>query len=355
MTLRHLMRILGPGRKDGRNLTYEEAYEGFGAILDGSESEIRIGAFLVLLRMKGVTVEELSAFARVARERATIPCQDVKGLVCVCPPHDGMDRTPPLEVAAGLVAAAAGVRVLILSDRCVPPKRGLTAASVLEALGASMTWDPAEAESWVAKTRFGACSVTGMLPSLMQLRRVRGDVAIRTPLATVEKLLAPASAAVVLGAQGGPVLGSAVEVIQTLGHPRGIALQGPEGGVIPSVRKRTRGIEIADRHLVPLNVEPEDFGLASPSEPDLPVYGPPSESQGTGDNPELIRCVGDITRAVLAGDGGPARSATLLGAAVILKASGKALTLAEGIDLATDALDGGGAREVLAKLIEIDR
>lgn len=355
MTLRHLMRILGPGRKDGRNLTHEEAYEGFSAILAGTESEIRVGAFLVLLRTKGVTVEELLAFARAARERATIPCQDVQGLVCVCPPHDGMDRTPPLEVAAGLIAAAAGARVLILSDRCVPPKRGLTAASVLEALGASMTWDPAEAESWVAKTRFGACSVTGMLPPLMQLRRVRGEVAIRTPLATVEKLLAPSSAAVVLGAQGGPVLGSAVEVIQALGHPRGIALQGPEGGVIPSVRKRTRGIEMADRHLMPLNVEPGDFGLECATEPDLPVYGPPSENQGTGDNPELVRCSGEITRAVLAGDGGPARSAALLGAAVILKASGKAFTLAEGIDLATEALDCGGAREVLAKLIEIDR
>ena len=354
MTLRHLMRILGPGRKDGRNLTYEEAYEGFGSILSGTESEILVGAFLVVLRMKGVTVEELTAFAHAARERATIPCLDVQGLVCVCPPHDGMDRTPPLEVAAGLVSAAAGARVLILSDRCVPPKRGLTAASVLEALGASMTWDPSEAESWVAKTRFGACSVSGMLPSLMQLRRVRGDVGIRTPLATVEKLLAPSSAAVVLGAQGGPVLGAAVEVIQALGHPRGIALQGPEGGVIPSIRKRTRGIEIADRHLVPLNVEPEDFGLGSPAEPDLPVYGPPTEDQGTGDNPELVRCVGEITRAVLAGEGGPARSATLLGAAVILKAAGKALTLAEGVDLATAALDNGAAREVLAKLRRID-
>ena len=52
MSLRHLMRILGPGRKDGRNLTHEEAYEGFSAILSGSESEIRIGAFLVLLRTK---------------------------------------------------------------------------------------------------------------------------------------------------------------------------------------------------------------------------------------------------------------------------------------------------------------
>ncbi|MBK7878863.1 MAG: hypothetical protein IPJ77_24655 [Planctomycetes bacterium] len=214
MILRHLMRVLGQGVKDGRSLTYEEAYRAFQEVLSGEESEILVGAFLVMMRIKGVTVQELTAFARAAREKARIPCADMPGLVCLCPPHDGMDRVPPLEVASGLIAAGAGVRVLILSDRCVPPKRGLTTASVLDALGIGMTWDPNEAEEWVAKARFGAVAVTGMLPALMNLRRVRGDVTIRTPLATVEKLLAPTSAAVVLGAQGGPVLGGAVEVIQ---------------------------------------------------------------------------------------------------------------------------------------------
>jgi anthranilate phosphoribosyltransferase len=353
MTLRHLMRVLGPGRKDGRNLTYDEAYQAFDAVLSGDESEIRVGAFLVLMRMKGVTVQELTAFARAARARATIPCESVPGLVCVCPPQDGMDRIPPLEVAAAILAAAAGVRVLILSDRCVPPKRGLTAASVLEALGVGMTWDPREVEEWVAKTRFGACSVAGMLPCLMSLRRVRGDVSIRTPLATVEKLLAPTNAAVVLGAQGGPVLGTAAEVIQGLGHPRGVVLQGPEGGVIPSVRKRTRGIELADRHLVPLNVEPDDFGLACDSEPDMPMFGPPPENQGTGDNPELVKCVGDMTQAVLSGQQGPERNATLLGASLILKAAGTARTLAEGVDAAAHALDSGAGNEMLGRLREM--
>lgn len=353
MTLRHLMRVLGAGRKDSRNLTYDEAFKAFDSILAGTESEIQVGAFLVLMRMKGVTVEELTAFARAARNRATIPCQNTSGLVCVCPPHDGMDRVPPLEVAAGLVAAGAGVPVLILSDRCVPPKRGLTAASVLEALGIGMTWDPSEVEHWIEQTRFGACSVAGMLPCLMSLRRVRGDVAIRTPLATVEKLLAPTNAAVVLGAQGGPVLGSAVEVIQSLGHPRGIAVQGPEGGVIPSVRKRTRGIELAERHLVPLNVEPEDFGLRCEFEPDMPMFGPPPDEQGTGDNPELVKHVGDTTLGVLAGAHGAARNATLLGAALILKASGRSLTLAEGVDAAIHSLDTGAANVVLMRLREL--
>jgi anthranilate phosphoribosyltransferase len=350
MSLRKVMRVLGPGRKDGRNLTFEEAHDAFASILSGGESEVAIAAFLVLMRMKGLTVQELTAFARAARERATIPCQDMAGLVSICPPHDGMDRFPPLEVASALIAAGAGVRVMLFTDRCVPPKRGLTGASVLQGLGVGLTWDPHEAESWVEKTGFGAVAVSGMLPALMGLRRVRDEVAMRTPLSTVEKLLAPNSSALVLGAMGGPVLGTAAEVMQALGHPRGLVVQGPEGGVVPGIVRRTRGIELCERHLVPLNVEPEDFGLGQGEEPELPLFCPLNDEQGTGDNPALVRIVGEMTEEILSGAQSGGRSAALLCAALVLKASGRALTLAEGVDAATHSLDTGAAREVLDRL-----
>ena len=350
MVLRNLMRVLGSDRKDARNLTHDEAYRAFSSILGGGESEILIGSFLTTLRWKGVTVEELMGFARAARDQAKIPCQGIPGLVTVCPPHDGHDQYPPLDVAAALTAAAAGARVMIISDRCVPPRRGLTAANVLEGLGLSMTWDPSEAEDWVAKGRFAAISVAGILPPILNLRRVRGDITVRTPLSTVEKLMAPTSSAVVLGAQVGPVLGTAVEVMQGLGHPRGIAVQGLDGGVVPSVRKRTRGIELVDRHLVPVAVEPEDFGMQSDSEPELPMFGPPEEGYGTSDNPALVEASGEITMSLLRGETGPARNAALLGAALILKASGRCLTLAEGVDAAARALDEGEAMQVLEHL-----
>lgn len=350
MVLRNLMRVLGSDRKDARNLTHDEAYRAFSSILGGGESEILIGSFLTTLRWKGVTVEELMGFARAARDQAKIPCQGLPGLVTVCPPHDGHDQYPPLDVAASLTAAAAGARVMIISDRCVPPRRGLTAANVLEGLGLSMTWDPSEAEDWVAKGRFAAISVAGILPPILNLRRVRGDITVRTPLSTVEKLMAPTSSAVVLGAQVGPVLGTAVEVMQGLGHPRGIAIQGLDGGVVPSVRKRTRGIELVDRHLVPVAVEPEDFGMQSDTEPELPMFGPPEEGYGTSDNPALVEASGEITMSLLRGETGPARNATLLGAALILKASGRCLTLAEGVDAAARALDEGEAMQVLEHL-----
>jgi len=350
MTLSNLLRVLGSSRRDGRNLSHDEAYRAFSAICMGAESDVTISAFLMAMRWKGVTIEELVGFAQAARDQARLPCQDMEGVVAVCPPQDGSDRVPPLEVAGCLIAAGAGARVLLITDRDLPPRRGLTGASALQDLDAGFTWDPTEAEDWVCKARFAAIAAPGMLPGLMNLREVRSQLNVRTPLYTVEKLLAPPSATVVLGAQEGAVLGTAVEVMVGLGHPRGITLQGVEGGVVPSVRRRTRGIELAGSNQVPLTVEPADFGLAFPTEPDLPMYGPPDEGHGSGDNPLLCKAAGDIVRGVLAGVEGAPRSAALLSAAVILKASGRAMTLAEGVDAAVTALDSGEASRVLSTL-----
>jgi anthranilate phosphoribosyltransferase len=268
----------------------------------------------------------------------------------VCPPHDGFDSVPPLEVAAGLVAAGAGARVLLVSDRGVPPRRGLTGANVLDQLGSGMTWHPEEAERWLLATRFAAVAASGMLPALLSLRRVRGDIGVRTPLSTVEKLLVPPTAAVVLGAQGGPVLGIAVETMAGLGHQRGIAIQGMDGGVIPTLRRRTRGVEISGTHQVPLTVEPNDFGLGRERDPELPMFCPAEDGLGAGDNALLVRAAGDMTDAVLKREHGPARNATLLGAAVILQAAGRCMTLAEGVDAAVESVDSGSALEVLERL-----
>ena len=348
MILRDLLRVLGSSDpRRGRNLTHEEAMRAFDSVLSGEESDIRIGAFLMAMRWKGVTVEELTGFARAARGRATMPCVEMSGLLCVCPPLDGYESCPPLEAASALVTAAAGSRVLIITDKGVPPLRGLTAADVLQSLGVGLSFDPRECEEHVQKERFGVLSASGMLPGLLRLREVRGAVGVRTPLSTVEKLLAPTTASVVLGAQHGPVLGTAVETMAGLGHPSGIAIQGMGGGVIPTLRKRTRGIELNGHHQTPLTVEPTDFGLGWEQDPELPMFGPPPEGEGSCDNPVLVRAASDLVDAVLKGETGPARNATLLGAAVMLKAVGRVPTLAEGVDTAVGALDSGAALAVL--------
>jgi len=352
MILKDLLRVLGSAdRRDGRNLTKQEAFQAFSSILEGGESEIRVASFLTALRWKGVGVEELTGFAMAARQMANLPCVGMSGLVCVCPPMDGYDEVPPLELASSLMAAAAGVRVLMLTDRGIPPRRGLTAASALEALGAGVFWDPVKAEDCVGELGFAALSLTSVLPALLGLRRIRGDMGERTPLSTVEKLILPPTASVVIGTQAGPVLGIAVETMSNLGHPSGIALQGLRGGTTPTVRRRTRGIELSGHHQTPLTVDPLDFGLQGPSDPELPMFGPPEEGRGSGDNPALRRAAGEMVRDVLDGHGGPARDASVLGAAVLLKACGRVMTLAEGVDTAITSLDSKAPRDLLDKFV----
>jgi len=346
------MRTLGNSPRTTRNLNYDEAYRAFRSILAGSESDVLVATFLTTLRWKGVTVEELSGFAVAAREASDLPCQGVEDLLCVSAPLDGHDLVPPLDATACLIAAGTGQKILLLTDQCIAPRRGLTAAHVLNELGAQMTWDPREAEDWIGRAGCAALSVAGVLPALVPLRRVRGEMLLRSPLATIEKLLAPTHAAVLLGAQHGPVLGAAIEVVKGLGHPRGIVIQGEGGGVIPLLRKRTKGIELSEGFLCRLTVEPQDFGLHSNQEPELPMYGPPEEGKGAADNEALVKEAGQISAAVIAGEPGPARSAAILGAALMLKANLGAMTLADGISQATESLDSGAANGVLQKLRE---
>ena len=350
MVLRHLMRTLGTSPRTTRNLSQEEAFKAFTSILQGSESDILVATFLTTLRWKGVTVEELSGFALAARQMADLPCRGISDLLCVSAPLDGHDMVPPLDVVSCLIAAGAGQKVLLLSDQCIAPRRGLTAAHVLEQLGASMTWDPREAETWIERAGCAVLSVAGVLPALVPLRKVRGEMLVRSPLATIEKLLAPSHAAVLLGAQSGPVLGAAIEVVKGLGHPRGIVIQGEGGGVIPRLRRRTKGIELSEGFLCRLTVEPQDFGLQTDSEPELPMYGPPEEGQGAADNDALVHASGQIAAGVLAGERSPARNAAILGAALMLKANRSAMTIADGISHATESLDSGAASAVLQRL-----
>ena len=111
MLLRRILSSLG-STKEPRNLSREEASRAFASILSGAESSSLIASFFVTLRWKGVTTEELLGMAMAARAVSRVPCAGMSGLVTVAPPQDGHDMLPPLEVAAGLIAAAAGARVL---------------------------------------------------------------------------------------------------------------------------------------------------------------------------------------------------------------------------------------------------
>ena len=119
------------------------------------------------------------------------------------------------------------------------------------------------------------------------------------------------------------------------------------------VARQVGWFEGLGQDLVAMNVEPEDFGLSHTQEPELPLFSLPAEGQGAGDTPGLVKAAGEITEAVLSGEASGARNAALLGAGLILKASGRSLTLADGVDEAVRSLDSGAPRAVLDQLRDL--
>jgi anthranilate phosphoribosyltransferase len=120
--------------------------------------------------------------------------------------------------------------------------------------------------------------------------------------------------------------------------------------VVPTLSKRSRGIQLDGHHQLPMTIDPGDFGLQSDCDAELPLFMPGEEGLGPGDNLALVAASGDVTRAVLAGQSGPARNQALLTAALVLRAGALVPTIADGLHRASEALDSGAASAVLGSL-----
>ncbi|MBL8899323.1 MAG: hypothetical protein JNM84_16930 [Planctomycetes bacterium] len=339
MILREFIKVLGTNRREGRNLTCEEAETAFARILEGEGSDVQVGAFLMAMRWKGETVDELVGFTRAARAMAKIPSTFLPDAVAIGSPHDGKRGSPPLNGPAGIVAAACGVPLLQVTDPAPPGSGRLTSADMLRALGAGWCDCPEHAEGQWNGLGYVALSARALLPGLDRLRLVRSELGVRVAVHTIEKLILPRSAAAVVGVHKGPNLGLAAEVLHQLGHERGFVVQGVEGGTDPFVSQTTQRVEIDGGRLIHSPMVPSDYGVDEAEEPQLEVADAAAAAR--------------LAEALLEGrEFGPARSAMLLGAAQLLVAGRRASSLADGVDRARVAVDRGEAR---AKLQELRR
>jgi len=336
VAFREFLQIVGGGRRSARNLTKEESERAFALLLSGEATEIQAGAFLTAMRWKGETAEELAGFASAARAIARLPSSERDPIVSLGVPQEGRGRTPPLEAAAALLAAACGVRVFLVSERSASPVGGWTAADAFEGLGGGFTEDPAHATEMLASPGFAALSAGMCLPGLRRLDRMRAELEARSALHTVEKLLCIPGKPALVGAAGGPVLAIAADVMRALGHERAVIVQGPDGSIVPSLVAPTRGIEVEGASLAHLVIDPADYGFRRPKEPRLSQPGPDGAAA--------------TIRGVLLREAGAARNASILGAALILYTAGVAGSVADGVGRATAAIDEGKALAVLDEL-----
>jgi anthranilate phosphoribosyltransferase len=326
---RSTIKAVGTGERGRRALSFAEAREAIAALLAGDVSPAQAGAFLIAMRLKGETPEELAGFAQGLRDAAVeLHAPPGLPLVAAAGAYDGVGEAPQLSLAAAAAAAACGAGVVVHCGTTLGPKFGITAADVLGALGGPSAPSPAESEAMLA--RAGVCVVHAAesLAGWRALADLRDEVGPRGPVHSAEKLVDWFGAQrFVVGYTHQPYRERLLGALSLLGALEAIAVRGLEGSDV-----LRPGRPVADALRGPLEL-PEELGFAI-----APVEGAQASAE--------------LTRAVLAGEAErPVEVAVALSAGVRLFAAGVADTPLRGASAARAAIADGRAAAVLEALV----
>jgi len=326
--IRRWIRVVGGAIRPSkaRNLSAREAEQVFAALLEGEGSSAQVGAFFSLIRARGASSDELAGFARAARQRIRFPELGPHAVV-MATTRLGKLLNPPLGLASAAVASAAGAQVLIQAAPRVADG-GPTLGDLWSDIVGEASANAAEAQAALASGLACWCPTTTDA-AWERLLRIEEEVGMRSVPDQVTKLLAPERASLLVPSMPGPVLGLAGDAVEALGHQRCVILQGVEGSVDPSCVERNRGMLIDEGCKSPLRLTPEDFGLEWPHEP----------HQSHEDRLESAR---QATARALMGVA-PDANVAQLGAAILLRLSGKYRDFASAAVAAREVIETGKA------------
>ena len=321
----------------GRSLTLDQAEQAFGIIMSGDATPSQMGGFLMALRVRGETVEEILGAARTLRSKM-LPIEAPAGAIDTCGTGGDAKGTLNISTAVALVVAACGVPVAKHGNSALSSKSG--AADVLGALGVNID----AGMSLVRRALFEANTCFLMAPRHHSAMRHVGPTRIELGTRTIFNLLGPLSSPArvtrqLLGVFDRAWVEPLAEVLKLLGHERAWVVHGADGLDELTTTGGSFVAELRDGGIRTFEVTPEDAGLPRATLDDL-------RGGDAGENAAAIT-------ALLDGGPGPFRDVVLLGSAASLVIAGKAEDLKAGAALAAAAIDGGAARETLAKLVAI--
>jgi anthranilate phosphoribosyltransferase len=321
---------------DGRDLTRSEARAVMDQIMSGEATAAQIGAFLVALRLKRETPDEIAGCAEAMRSHVLAVHPKRHDLVDTAGTGGDGARTFNISTTAALVAAAAGAGVAKHGNRAVSSASG--SADVLEALGFDLEQPAERVERSIDELGFGFLFAPTHHPAMRFAAPVRRELAVRTVFNVLGPLTNPAGArAQMVGVYAPELAATIAEVLAQLGAERAFVVHGADGIDELSPTGPNLVCEVRNGQVTQHEVDPLDLGIPR---------CPPSAL--AGDSPaENAKTV----REIFAGAKGPRRDAVVLNAAGAIAAAGHARGLAEGVTLAAEAIDSGAAGERLAELI----
>ena len=325
---------------DRQNLERSEMYDVFGYVMDGKASDVQKSAFLVALRMKGETADEITGAAMAMRERVTPLQTNGADVIDTCGTGGDGRGTFNISTVAALVAAGAGAMVAKHGNRAVSSSCG--SADLLTELGVAIDLDAPRMSEVLRRTGISFLFAPKLHPAMGAVMGVRRELGVRTVFNVLGPLTNPAFARrQVLGVYSDHLVDLLAQVLLALGSEHAIVVHSRDGLDEISVSAPTRVAEVRGGQIRVYELTPEAIG----------VKAHPIEQIAGGDAAQNAR----IARAILAGEAGARADIVIANAGAALYVSGISPTIRDGVSLAREAIKSGEATRKLDSLIAASR
>jgi anthranilate phosphoribosyltransferase len=319
----------------GQDLTRDQTAAVLAEIMNGNASEVQIAAFLIALRTKGETIQELAGLAGTMRALAT-PVKVRRDDLLDTAGTGGGRRTFNVSTTAALIAAGAGCAVAKHGNRSATGLSG--SADVLEALGARIDLSPVGVARCIDEAGFGFMFAPAHHQATRFVIPVRRELAVRTIFNFLGPLTNPAGARrQLIGVSDPRYLETMAGALEVLGTKHALLVSSDDQLDELSTSAATRVVEVYSGGVRSYSVTPEEVGLER-----SPLEAIPGGDPGQN---------ADITRRILTGESGPARDLALLNGGAAIYAGGGADSLAAGVKEAERAVDSGAAAAALERFV----
>ena len=321
---------------DKRDLSADEMQAVMRTIMSGAATQAQIGGFLIGLRMKGETVDEIAAAADVMRELASRVDLDVSPLVDTCGTGGDGASTFNISTASAFVVAAAGAYVAKHGNRSISSKSG--SADVLEAAGVKLDLSPEQVATCVKEVGVGFMFAPLHHGAMKYAIGPRREMGVRTVFNVLGPLTNPAGATnQVLGVFSEQLVEPMAHVLNKLGSRHVLVVHAEDGMDEVSIQGKTHVAELKDGEVKTFTVTPEDFSLSQGEVADLAVEGA-EESLA-------------VIKGIFANQDSSAKDIVVLNAGAAIYAAGVVSSWQEGVEKAQSVIADGAALEKFNRFV----
>lgn len=322
------------------SLTEAEMKEAMDNLFAQDVTDSEIAAFMVSLKTKGETVEEIAGIVKAMRDKSLSFSKKISNVLDNCGTGGDGSSSFNISSTSAFVIAGAGIPVAKHGNRSVSSKTG--SADVLEHLGINLNHPPERTEEILEEIGIAFLFAPHVHPNIKRIMKVRKDLRIPTTFNLIGPLTNPVELDhQLLGIYRRDSIEMFAEVLKTLGRKRAVVLNGAGFMDEASLQGENHLAILSDGKVTKKVLHPEEVGLSICS----------NEAIRGGDSRENA----EILMSVLKGEKGARRDAVLLNAGIGIFTGGKAATIQDGINAAKESIDSGAALQKLHQLIEASR